>query len=189
MFEIDSDCNLLQGFNFNRNNQNRIMHVKSLTIGTITLSPDFEVIDPTTGDKSSVVGVGSYLGWRQQKTSPLFMGFYSSHTNTADLSSYVSNSMDNTSVSFEVEMFEYDPNAKQYFKAFHCDAQSMKGEILCDSRGKLAGFINKESSKLVQSPLNYQINFGFSPAPEEQLFITQTSNTIKVCNAWGVKSA
>ncbi|WP_179861870.1 hypothetical protein [Piscirickettsia salmonis] len=30
---------------------------------------------------------------------------------------------------------------------------------------------------------------GFSPAPEEQLFITQTSNTIKVCNAWGVKSA
>ncbi|PRP61325.1 hypothetical protein C7B72_22640, partial [Bacillus halotolerans] len=69
MFEIDSDCNLLQGFNFNRNNQNRIMHVKSLTIGTITLSPDFEVIDPTTGDKSSVVGVGSYLGWRQQKTS------------------------------------------------------------------------------------------------------------------------
>ncbi|WP_202926593.1 hypothetical protein [Piscirickettsia salmonis] len=28
---------------------------------------------------------------------------------------------------------------------------------------------------------------GFSPAPEEQLFITQTSNTIKVCNAWGVR--
>ncbi|MGJ3494683.1 hypothetical protein ACR9PT_08895 [Piscirickettsia salmonis] len=186
---ILSYCNLQQGFNFNRNNQSRIMHVKSLTIGTVALNPDFEVIDPTTGNKSPVVGVGSYLGWYQQKTSPLFMRLYSSHTNTADLSSYVSHSMDNTSVSFEVELFEYDPNAKKYFKAFHCDAQAMQGEILCDSRGKLAGSIEKEPSPLVQSPLNYQINFGFSPAPEEQLFITQTSNTIKVCNAWGVTVA
>ncbi|WP_231124745.1 hypothetical protein [Piscirickettsia salmonis] len=62
MFKINSSCNLLQGFNFNRNNQSRIMHVKSLTIGTVMLSPDFDVIDPTTGDKSVVVGVGSYLG-------------------------------------------------------------------------------------------------------------------------------
>ncbi|QGP56047.1 hypothetical protein PsalMR5_03523 [Piscirickettsia salmonis] len=189
MFKINSSCNLLQGFNFNRNNQSRIMYVKSLIIGTVMLNPDFDVIDPTTGDKSVVVGVGGYLGWRQQKTSPLFMRFYASHTNTADLSSYVGHNMDNTSVSFEVEIFEYDPNAKQYFKAFHCDAQAMKGEILCDSQGKLAGFIEKEPSKLVQSPLNYQVNFGFSPAAEEQLFITQTSNTIKVCNSWGVKSA
>ncbi|QGP53736.1 hypothetical protein PsalMR5_01159 [Piscirickettsia salmonis] len=42
---------------------------------------------------------------------------------------------------------------------------------------------------LVQSPLSDQINFGFSLASAEQLFIGQISRTIKVCNAWGIISA
>ncbi|MGJ3495613.1 hypothetical protein ACR9PT_13760, partial [Piscirickettsia salmonis] len=86
-------------------------------------------------------------------------------------------------------VYAYDPNQKQYYKAYHTDNQSLKSVIDKDEASKLNISLEKETAHDVQQPLNYRLIVALRPKPEEQTYITAVSETQKNCHQYGVTNA
>lgn len=63
MAEEYHQCDVANGFNFKRDIQNALGHLKAVTIGQEAIEANMEVISPETGDKVNVVGIISDLSW------------------------------------------------------------------------------------------------------------------------------
>jgi len=181
-------CDVLQGFNFQKDGQTLVGHITSLTIGDTPLPADTQVQDPCEiGSETliKVVGVISSVYWEGGFADPVSFSAKISilNKNTATLLQH--KDLSNTNVELGFVVYEYDPIAKAYFKAFHADETKLKGLVLKNG-GELEIAVDSEQSMEVPSPKNFNFYLGVMPQEEQQIIDLAVSETDKFSKKWGV---
>lgn len=181
-------CSVVQGFNFQKDSQDIVGHIVALKIGTSQLSADLSVTDPTSANMATyvkVVGVASSIFWNGGYADPIQFSCQVSTTNKNTLATLQHQSMANTEVELNFNIYDYDPDAKLYFKAFHTNNAAVNGLIM-KSGGDLEMNISMEQSMEIVNPKNYSFFLGVMPQPQSQDIMMAVSNTAKFAKKWGV---
>lgn len=196
MAELDFPCDVVQGFNFEKDRQTLVGHVTALTIGGVKIPVDQALTIPTgtaasadavaTGVK--VVGVISHIHWAGGYSDPVSIQCQISTANRTLVSVLTHTKMVDTTVVFQFVVYAFDPIAKVYYEAFNCGATDMNGLIL-KSGGDLQLAVATDPSNEVTSPLNYSLYISIVPQPAAQVLKAAVSNTDKFVKAWGVAVA
>ncbi|TWI66665.1 hypothetical protein LZ24_02704 [Desulfobotulus alkaliphilus] len=188
MAESSFNCSVYQGFNFQKDGQELVGHLVSLTIGDEEMTADMDVTDPTSANMSEyvkVVGVISKIYWNGGYADPIQLAFQVSTAVKNKVAMLQHQSLSNTEVVMKFNIYDYDPDAKMYYLCFHSDDTDLKGLIM-KSGGDLAINIDMDQSMEVVSPKNYTMSLGVMPQPESQDIHLAVSNTDKFVKKWGV---
>jgi hypothetical protein len=188
MASTSLNCSVSQGFNFEKDSQCVVGHLISLKIGTKKLACDIKVIDPAVINddaKVSVVGVISGIFWKGGYTDPLSFNCRISTFNKQDIVVLQHSGLSDTSVEFDYVIYDYDPVAKVYYKAFHNHSATLKG-LIEKSGGSLSLEIEMDQSIEVVLPENFGLYVGIIPQEEIQVVHFGVSNVGKFTKAWGV---
>jgi hypothetical protein len=191
MASTSFNCSVGQGFNFEKDSQSVVGHLTSLKIGTKEFAKDIEVMDPTAikdDTKVKVVGVISGVFWNGGYADPLSVNCQISTVNKQDAVVLQHSDLSDTSVEYDYVIYDYDPVAKVYFKAFHNDTTTLKG-LIEKSGGGLSLGIEMDQSMEVVSPKNFGFFIGIMPQEEAQTVHYGVSNTGKFTKSWGVSVA
>jgi hypothetical protein len=182
------NCNVLQGFNFERNSQCIIGHMTSLKIGVKTFAKDIKVIDPISSTSSrelKVVGVVSSIFWNGGNTEPLSINCQVSTVNKQDTVTLLHSDIRNTTVEYSFVIYDYDPVAKSYYKSFYNNSTTLKG-LVEKSGGELYLGIDMEQSMEAMSPPNYSFYISIMPQNVEQQLNYGVSTAGKFTKTWGM---
>jgi hypothetical protein len=182
------NCSVGQGFNFEKDSQNVVGHLTSLKIGSKEFAKDIEVMDPTAikdDTKVKVVGVISGIFWNGGYADPLSVNCQVSTVNKQDAVVLQHSDLSDTAVEYDYVIYDYDPVAKVYFKAFHNNETTLKG-LVEKSGGSLSLGIEMDQGMEVVSPKNFGFYIGIMPQEEAQVVHYGVSNTGKFTKAWGV---
>ena len=185
--ETSYSCDVWQGFNFQPDIQSHVGHVTSMIISDDTpLTPDLTVTDPE--DRVStveVVGVLSDIYWEGGYADPIQMNFLISTNNKNLVTILTHTSFSNTDVVFGFNVYEYDPEAKRYFKAFHSNDAELFGLIQKEG-SELMLYVDQDPSTEIQSPQVFMMTIGIMPQDFEQELHLAVSVTDKFVKQWGV---
>lgn len=183
-------CSVEQGFNFQKDAQDLVGHLNKLKIGEKELAVDLGVTNPEelAGDKIKVVGVMSSIYWNGGFAESIQFSCQVSNANKKDLAILTNTELSNTTVEFQFTIYDYDPDEKKYYKAFHTNDAALKG-LIEKSGGDLAISIDLDQSMEVVSPLNFALNLSVMPEDSEQETHLAFSVTDKVVKRWGVTVA
>lgn len=182
------NCSTYQGFNFQKDSQDLVGHIVALKVGTSQLSADLSVTDPTSANMATyvkVVGVVSSIYWNGGYADPIQFNCQVSTTNKNTLATLQHQSMANTEIELKFNIYDYDPDAKVYFKAFHTNDAAVKGLIM-KAGGDLQMNISMDQSMEIVNPKNYAFFLGAMPQPQSQDIMMAVSNTAKFAKKWGV---
>ncbi|MCU0571733.1 MAG: hypothetical protein MUC41_01955 [Syntrophobacteraceae bacterium] len=188
MAENSYNCDVRQGFNFEKDAQAWVGHIVGLKIGTQQLSADMAVTDPTSanmGTTVKVVGVVSNIFWNGGYADPIQFNCRVSTTNKNSIATLVHQSLSNTEVDLKFNIYEYDPQQKAYFKCFHTNDADIKGLIM-KSGGDLQVSVDMDENMDVVSPKNFSFTLGVMPQPSAQSVQVAVSTSAKFAKAWGV---
>lgn len=191
MASTSFNCSVSQGFNFEKDAQVVVGHLTSLKIGTKEFAKDVEVMDPTAikdDTKIKVVGVISGIFWNGGYADPISINSQISTVNKQDAVVLQHSDLSDTSVEYDYVIYDYDPVAKVFYKAFHNDSTTLKGLVEKSSSGLSLG-IEMDQSMEVVSPKNFGLYIGIMPQEEAQVVHYGVSNTGKFTKAWGVSVA
>ncbi len=190
MAETSFSCDVSQGFNFKKDAQDIVGHISKLKIGEKDMDVDLAVTNPEdlAGDKIKVVGVVSDIYWEGGFAEPIQFSCQVSNANKKTLAILTNTEMSNTTVEFAFEIYDYDPDEKKYYKAFHTDGTAMKG-LVQKSGGSLSIAISTDQSMEVMSPNNFTLSLGVMPEDTEQETHLAFSVSDKVVKRWGVTVA
>ena len=192
MAHLEVNCNVIQGFNFEKDSQGRIGHLVSLKIGDTQYKADLKVQDPTKiGDdegKVDVVGVISSIYWPGGHADPIYFNCRVTSQNKQISFVLQHNTMSKTDVEYSFIIYEYDPVNKVYFKHFHSGQADLQGLVAKDGSNLNFNIGNEESMDVV-SPKNFDLGVGVMPKEEEQKIEVGVSNTAKFVKKWGVTVA
>ena len=185
MPEIRKVCDVFQGYSFKKDRQATVGYLTALTIGDTDIRADQKCSDPMSpGKEITVVAVLSEILWELGVTDAVYFSGQVSIFNRQDVASLIYNTMVNVFVKFRFDVYEYDPVAKAYFKAFTSGGTTMNG--LLEKRGEDFNLeIADNPSTEVQSPENYAFSMGIKPMPSEQTLTVGTGNGKSVEKAWG----
>jgi hypothetical protein len=148
MPEFRKRCDPYQGYNFKKDKQTPCGYITSLTIGGTALAVDTTCKDPTNPTSDiKVVAVCSDVLWELGVTDAVYFTGQVSVGNRQAVMQLLFNTFMNTEVIYQFTVYDYDPAAKVYFKAFHCNATNMKG--LLEKRGDQALTVCSSSTKNV----------------------------------------
>lgn len=170
-------CDLQQGFNFDNGRQDTVCHINSLKIGSDEYVSDLTVNDPETGQPVNVFGVGSNMFWVGGYADPVHLMAQISTANKNLIATMVHTSMSNTEMELSFTVYDYDPVAGRYYKAFHTDGKKLKCRIQ-KSGGELNLEMGTDQGMEVMSPRNFALTFGAMPNEEyrEQQYIHTASS-------------
>lgn len=188
MAQNSYSCSVYQGFNFQKDGQDLVGHIVALKVGTSQLSADLSVTDPTSANMATyvkVVGVVSSIFWNGGYADAIQFSCQVSTTNKNTIATMQHQSLSNTDVEVNFNIYDYDPDAKVYFKAFHTNDAAVKGLIM-KSGGDLQLNVNMEQAMDVMNPKNYSFVLGIMPQPTAQDIMMAVSNTSKFAKKWGV---
>ena len=190
MAETSFSCDVSQGFNFKKDAQDIVGHISKLKIGEKDMDVDLAVTNPEdlSGDKIKVVGVVSDIYWEGGFAEPIQFSCQVSNANKKTLAILTNSEMSNTTVEFAFEVYDYDPEEKKYFKAFHTDGAAIKG-LVEKSGGSLSIAISTDQSMEVMSPNNFTLSLGVMPEDTEQETHLAFSVSDKLVKRWGVTVA
>lgn len=190
MAETSFSCDVSQGFNFKKDAQDIVGHISKLKIGDKDMEVDLGVTNPEdlAGDKIKVVGVASDIYWEGGFAEPIQFTCQVSNANKKTLAILTNTEMSNTTVEFAFEIYDYDPDEKKYYKAFHTDGKAIKG-LVQKSGGSLSIAISTDQSTEVMSPNNFTLSLGVMPEDTEQETHLAFSVSDKVVKRWGVTVA
>jgi hypothetical protein len=189
MANLTYNASIRQGYNFEKDAQITVAHINSIKIGDTAMSSDIGVTNPEDVSASvKVFGVGSAVSWEGGYADAIYLGAQVSTDNKNKLSTLVHKSMSNTEVEVEFTVYQFDPIAKKYYKAFHCNGVKLKG-LIHKSGGQLNMAIDSEAGHEVASPLNYSFQVGVMPQATAQEIHLAVSSTDKLVKAWGVTIA
>ena len=180
-------CSVEQGFNFQKDVQDSVGHLDYLKIGDKEMEVDLAVTDPEdlAGDKVKVVGIMSHISWNGGFADPIQFNCQVSNVNKKTLAVLTNTELSDTKVEFSFTIFDYDPDEKKYFPAFHTNNVKLKG-LVEKAGGSLSIEIELESSSPVVSPLNFDLMLGVMPEDSEQETHIAFSLKDKVVKRWGV---
>ena len=191
MASTSFNCSVSQGFNFEKDSQSVVGHLTSLKIGTKEFAKDIEVMDPTAikdNTKVKVVGVMSGIYWNGGYADGVSFNCQVSTVNKQDAVILQHSDLSDTTVEYDYVIYDYDPVAKVYFKAFHNDTTTLKG-LVEKSGGALSLGIEMDQGMEVVSPKNFSFYLGVMPQENAQVIHYGVSNTGKFTKAWGVSVA
>jgi len=188
MGEENHYCDVEQGFNFKRDVQNKLGHLKALTVGQQAIEANIEVNSPEAGDKVNVVGIISDLTWDGGDAHPLSLSCQVSNSNKVILAGLTGATLHDTSVEFDFDIFSYDPapDQRKFHRCFHCNDEVVKGRLGKDHGGKLSIKIHKDASHEVESPLNFTLWFEVKPEEIEQFLHIAHAVGANETSQWGV---
>ena len=190
MAETSFNCDVSQGFNFQKDAQDLVGHISKLKIGDKDMDIDLGVTNPVDlkGDKIKVVGVASDIYWEGGFAQPIQFSCQVSNANKKTLAILTNSDLSNTAVEFAFEIYDYDPDKKEYYKAFHTDGAALKG-LVEKSGGSLSISISMEQSGEVVTPNNFTLSLGVMPEDTEQTTHLAFSVSDKLVKRWGVTVA
>jgi hypothetical protein len=188
MAEEYHSCDVTQGFNFKRDVQNPLGHVKTLVIGQETIDPNMEVISPETGDKITVVGIISDIAWDGGDAHPISVTCQVSNSNKVLITGLTGETLHDTSVDFDFDIYRYDPapDQRKFYKCFHTGDEVVKGRLQKSPGGKLSISIAQDASHEVESPLNFTLWFAVNPEEIEQALHVAHAVGANKTSRWGV---
>ncbi len=191
MASISYTCDVAQGFNAQADTQTIVGFITTLKIGETTFETDLSVTDPEDNEgELKVVGVMSDIYWEGGEADPISMGGRVTTKNKNLAIELVQKKLSDTSVACSFVVYEYDPEAKKYFKCFHTNDADFDA-LLLKSGGELNLYIDAEQATEVQAPKVFPLNVGIMP-PEPttgQDVHFAASVDSKMVKQWGVKIA
>jgi hypothetical protein len=131
-------------------------------------------MDPES--KVKVAGVFDYIGWEGGPTDPISFSLRVSPANKAAMQEALSSLTGGSEIEIEYIIYGYDYPTKKFFKTFHSNEQKIRCVITKGT--KIA--ISNEPDRVVQQPLNFQINGSLTPkseGEEQELHIAFTANS------------
>ena len=187
MAESSYDCNVSQGFNFQKDVQDIVGHITSLKIGDTELKSDFSLTNPEDISQTiKVFGVMSSIYWNGGYADPLQFSCMVSVDNKNALTLMTHKSMSNTEVELAFTVYAFDEKAKKYFKAFHTNDVKLKS-LVQKSAGELHMSIDNDQASEVMSPKNYQFTLGAMPQDIEMEIHMAVSVSDKFVKKFGVE--
>ena len=185
MAVVDHSLDVYQGFNYKKDKQTPVGFLTKMKVGDKEMKVDITIKDPTAPETDlKCVAVLESCQWATGPTDPVHVFGRISTQNKQDVGLLVLKELTKIDVLFQFTVYDYDPIAKKYFKAFHAADTDMKG-ILEKEGGDLSLGISGEPAGEVQSPENYGFWAGIKPQPEAQVLHVATSDTNKVALPWG----
>ncbi len=184
---ISYSCSVSQGFNFLKDAQDRVGHLVSIKIVDNELTPDLNVADPEDlYNNVKVVGVISSLYWGGGYADFIQLSAQVSTSNKNALAMMMHQTMSNTEVELEFVVFDYDPDAKKYYKCLHTNKVKLKG-LVAKSGGELAFNVGMDQSQEVTSPRNFTFQIVINPQEISQELHLAFSESAKSVKKWGIK--
>ena len=188
MAAISYDCDISQGYNFSNDVQAKVGHIISCTLNDEALESDMKVQDPedTGGEKVAVFGVVSAIYWGGGYADPIQFSCQISNPNRVTIAQLLQGAtLSNTGVKFKFNIYDYDFDAKLYYKCFHTDDNELEG-LIQKSGGQLSIAMDMEQNMEVVSPKNFSFNLGIMPEDKEQEVTLAYSSDSPVKLQWGV---
>lgn len=188
MAVLSYNCDVSQGFNFSNDVQTRVGHIISCSIGDEDLESDMKIQDPeNSGEKVSVFGVVSAIYWNGGYADPIQFSCQVSNPNKVKLAQLMhASTLGNTGVKFKFNIYDYDPDAKVYYKCFHTDDNDLEG-LIQKTGGQLSIAIDTDQNMEVVSPKNFTFSLGVMPEDKEQDVTHAYSSDSPVTIQWGVE--
>ena len=185
MASISKPCNSYNGYNFKQDVQDRIGHLTGLKIGETTFDADQTVKNPVDVADVKVVLVMSDFFWEGGAAEPINISGQMSATNKQKMVQMLHGDMNQTELTFDFNVYEYDPVAKKFFKCVHSNDTDLKA--LINKQGtQLMVSVSDTADTQVVEPENYAFQFGAMPQREEQDVHLAVSETAKFVKKWGV---
>ena len=189
MANLDFDCDVTQGFNFQKDLQKLVGHIVSCQVGDEAFDSDFKVQDPE-GEADAFVGVFGIVSgiyWNGGYADPIQFNCQVSNANKVKIATLTHKSLTNTEVTFKFNIYDFDPTEKKYYKCFHTDDADLKGLVM-KSGGELVMNISMNQSDEITSPKNFAFNLGVMPQEGASAdLMVATSVSDKFVKKWGVE--
>lgn len=185
MPSFDRSLNVYQGFNFNKDKQDKVGFLTALTIGSEALAVDLSCKEPTSPTTVlKAVAVLDNFSWGTGITDSIYLTGRISLSNKQKVAELLLGTLTDTTVLFNFEVYEYDQLAKKYFKSSYPN-EELKG-LLEKSGDNLNLRISEDPSSDVQSPLNFQLQLGIKAQETEQTINLATGDQKVITKAWGL---
>jgi hypothetical protein len=187
MADISKYCDAVQGFQFKPDVQVTLGHIIALKVGDTEFAADMSVTDPESpkGDPVKVVGVASDVSWQGGIVDPLSISCQISIDNKNAVGMLLMSDMNSIEVEINFNVYDYDLQAKKYFKSFHANDTALLG--LLQVQGENLGlYLDDQPSGEVQSPANFPLQILIVPKEEEQQLHWAVSDTAKKALQWGL---
>jgi hypothetical protein len=180
--------NVKQGFNFDKDKQEKVGFLLSLKIGDTVLPADMMTImnplNPTEKLTDGVMAVLSSFDWNTGSTDAMYFSGQVSTNNRQLIAEMLLGTWSNVMVEFKFSIYEYEPSQKKFFKSAFVD------DVLLGLLEKNGADLNldvaDDPSHEVQSPQNYSFRIGIKPKSQEQQVQLAVGDQRKVTKTWGI---
>jgi len=187
MPHFSKSCNVKQGFDFNKMKSDHFGFITALNVNAKDVTVDLTCKDPTNPTSDlKVVSVLSDVSWNTGTTDAVYFNGVISAPNRQNLALLSYNELTDVTVTFQFDIYEYDPVAKKYFKCLTCNGTTMNG-LLEKNGNDLTLHCDDDPSTEVQSPINYRFSIGIKPQPTQQSLTIATGDQNNLVKQWGVK--
>jgi len=175
---------VVQGFNFQPEVQSSFGFLASLNLNQHTFTPDISVASP--GTNVSVVGVLSSIDWAGGVADPIVLHAMVSTANKQILALYEHQILSTASVSFNFQVWSYDPVRKVFFEAFSPqNGQPLSGLIAKQGATYLFSVASSPGTD-VPNPVNFEFTITILPAPLSQFLVFRTDSAHSIVKQFGV---
>lgn len=186
MPQIQKVCDVFQGYDYKKDKQTTVGYVTALDVGGTTFARDQTATDPTSpGSKVAVVAVLSDVLWELGVTDAIYFTGQISTPNKQAVLGLIMESMVNIQVTFNFDVYEYDPREKRYFKVFTSAGAVMTG-VLERRDDDVHITLADEPSMEVRSPENYAFSIGIKPLPTAQSLTVGIGASKSIVKPWGL---
>jgi len=187
MAEVRKECSVFNAFNFKKELQDRVGHITELKIGDKKLKADFTkgIRDPEGDKEVSVVGILSDYFWNGGFVEPMHFNFVVSVANKTEVADLLHTKLKSIAAEVAFNIYEYDPEKKQFFKCVHTSGKAVKANIKVEG-GERQLYLDDEANPEVQQPLNYAVQLVIVPEDEQQDIQLALSTNKKFTLPWGV---
>lgn len=177
-----------QGFNFDKDKQDKVGFLLSLKIGDQELPADFmtvmDPLNPTKALDKGVMAVLSSFDWNTGATDAIYISGQISTQHRQKIAEMLLGSWSNVKVEFAFSIYEYEPSKKKFFKSAFVD-KKLQG-LLEKNGSDLNLDVADDPSMEVQSPQNYAFRIGIKPESQEQQIQLAVGDERKVTKTWGI---
>ncbi len=198
--------NLQQVYDFQFGVATPFAHLVSMQIGSVTLAADIAAKNPLTNKKTNIIGGISAFSWRTGMKDPMKFTFHVSEANRKRLLEILKKPAPNQVITFNYQIFAYDPDAKDFFitlKSFTFPQRGIMNRIGKDMPSMkavsmpLKGTLQKISDQVfvvsntpdanVKTPANYAVQVSiFPPDNKQQQIVQGLSATENKKFNWGI---
>jgi hypothetical protein len=177
-----------QGFNFDKDKQDKVGFLTKLTIGKQKFEADFMTImdplAPTDKLKGGAVAVLNSFDWNTGATDAIYISGQISTQHRQMIAEMLLGTWSDVTVEFGFCIYEYEPGQRKFFQSAFVD-KALHG-LLEKNGSDLNLDVADDPSMEVQSPQNYSFRIGIKPKSEEQQIQLAVGEKRKITKKWGI---